>query len=182
MIKKAILFTLALGLLFGVHLRPRCDFELDGRTLALGCSPAAARRAEAAARAAAEEILPGPAAVPTLKRHVRFSFRAGDRESPQLSDTLLCSTPGVALRETVWVGDRCLGAVSDAAAFQAQLQDYLASTLPSWASGSMLGRPLRVVRCYSRDGYVSTAGDMVLLVTGAVPVFYYDNEGNYATA
>ena len=182
MIKKALLLLLSLGFVLGAHLRPCCDFEVAGQRLDLACTPAAARRAERAAVFAAEEILPGRAELPEVKTHVRLRLKKGADQAPELADGILRATPGVALRETVWAGERCLGAVSDGADFAARLKSYLESTLPSWARGGVLSRPLTVKRGYGRAGFVSTPGDMVLLVTGAVPVIWYDGEGNFATA
>ncbi len=182
MIKKALLLLLSLGFVLGAHLRPCCDFEVAGLRLDLACTPAAARRAERAAYLAAEEILPGQAELPEVKTHMRLRLKKGADRAPELADAILRATPGVALRETVWAGERCFGAVSDGADFMARLRDYLANTLPAWARGGVLSRPLTVRRGYGRAGYVSTPGDMVLLVTGAVPVIWYDGEGNFATA
>ena len=182
MIKKTLLLLFSMGFLLGTHLHPCCDFELAGQRLDLACTPAAARRAKQAASAAAEEILPGAAELPELRTHVRFQLKKGADNAQALSDAILRATPGVALRETVWAGERCFGAVSDGADFLARLRDYLANTLPAWARGGVLSRPLTVRRGYGRAGYVSTPGDMVLLVTGAVPVIWYDGEGSFATA
>ena len=79
-------------------------------------------------------------------------------------------------------GDRRVGAVTDAAAFRQKLRGYIDNTVPDWAWGGVLSKPLRTERCYGRTGFASTPSDMVLLVTGLAPVFYYDAEGNYATA
>ncbi len=182
MIKRVLLLPLALGLLLMAHLRPGCDFEVAGEHLRLGCTPAAAERAQRAALAAAEEILPGEAVLPAVKTRVRLRLRARADTAPELADALLRATPGVALRETVWVGERCLGAVSDGAAFSACLRDYLYNTRPSWASGGVLSQPLTLCRTYGRAGYAAAPGDMVLLVTGTAPVLWYDGAGNVAEA
>ena len=72
--------------------------------------------------------------------------------------------------------------MTDAAAFRAKLRAHIENTVPDWAWGGVLSKPLRVERCWGRTGYASAPGDMVLLVTGIAPVLYYDAEGNYATA
>ena len=57
-LKKALLLSLALTFAVCSHLRPCCDFTVEGRLIQSGCSIAAARRAKEAALFAAEEILP----------------------------------------------------------------------------------------------------------------------------
>ena len=45
-----------------------------------------------------------------------------------------------------------------------------------------MSRELAIRRLYTRDGYLTPTGDMVLLITGAAPVFYYDQTGRFARA
>ena len=164
MLRKTAWLLAALLLFAAANVRLRWDCEVAGETLALGCSARAAQRAAEAARAAAEEIL-----LPS-------------REAAELTDALLRATPGIALREDVYLGGQRVGAVTDAAAFRQKLRGYIDNTVPDWAWGGVLSKPLRVERRWGRTGYASAPGDMVLLVTGIAPVFYYDAEGNYATA
>lgn len=178
MAKKVSLLLAALLLCAAANLRIRWDVELMGETLALGCSAEAADRAERAAREAAEEILPGRAALPETRRHLRLTLRRPANQAPGLADALLRATPGVALRQYVCLGDRRVGAVTDAAAFRSSLCRYIDNTVPDWARGGVLSSPVHIERCYGRTGYASTPGDMVLLVTGIAPVLYYDAEGN----
>ena len=182
MLKKAAWLLAALLLFTAANVRLCWDCEVAGETLPLGCSARAAQRAAEAARAAAEEILPGEAALPQMMRRARLTLRLPEREAPGLVDALLLATPGVALREYVYLGGERVGAVTDAAAFRVKLRSYIDNTVPDWAWGGVLSKPLRVERCWGRTGYASAPGDMVLLVTGIAPVFYYDAEGNYATA
>ena len=62
--KKWIWGCVSLLLLLGANLRPCCSVELNGRTLPGLYDGKTLARAEAAAKAAAEELLPGPAAEP----------------------------------------------------------------------------------------------------------------------
>ena len=181
MFKKGLLLLAALLLCAAANLRVQWDYEVAGETLALGCSVRAARRAEEAARSAAEEILAEKAALPEIRRHLRLTLRKPAAAAPALTDALLRATPGVALRETVYLGDTRVGAVTDAAAFRQRLRSYIENTVPDWAWGGVLSKPLRIERRWGRTGYASTPGDMVLLVTGIAPVLYYDAEGNYST-
>ena len=182
MLRKTAWLLAALLLFAAANVRIRWDCEVAGERLPLGCSARAAQRAAEAAYAAAEEILPGKAALPKAKAHLRLTLRLPSREAAELADALLRATPGIALREDVYLGGQRVGAVTDAAAFREKLRGYIDNTVSDWAWGGVLSKPLRVERCWGRTGYASTPGDMVLLVTGIAPVFYYDAKGNYATA
>ena len=180
--RKGMLLLLALWLLAAANVRIAWDAEVAGERLALGGSLRAVERAEEAARAAAEEILPGSAVLPRARRRLRLTLRRPAENAPALTEALLRHTPGVALRENVYLGETRVGAVTDAAAFRARLRAHIENTVPDWAWGGMLSKPLLIERCWGRSGYASSPGDMVLLVTGIAPVLYYDAAGNYATA
>ena len=147
--------ALAFALLFavGAHLRPVCDVSLAGEPVARGCSLQTVREAERTAAAAAEEILRDDASAPLFERRVRLSFRRPGRETRPLTD---------ALRE--------------------KLRGYIDNTLPAWAKGGTLAAPLTIRRLYTRADYAASEADMLLLITGAAPVFYYDGTGRFARA
>ncbi|MBQ9687085.1 MAG: hypothetical protein IJV41_11175 [Oscillospiraceae bacterium] len=180
--KKSVLLLAALALTVSAHLQPSCDFTVAGERIAVGCTPGAARRAEAAALAAAEEICPEAAVLPAVRRHVRLTLRNPGTDAARLSDALLRSTPGVTVSDGVYVDGTRLGSVRDGALFSARLRRYIVNTTPTWAVSGMLSQKLTVQTEYCRAGHEVTEDDMVLLVTGAAPVFYYDLSGNTATA
>ena len=182
MLKKGIALTLALLFAVGSHLRPVWDVELEGCTLARGCGPAAVREAEHTAERTAEEILRGEAAVPIPVHRLRLSFRKPARELRELTDALLRSTKGVAVYDSVHIGGEKLGFVRDGEALRERLRGHIANTLPTWASGGTLGKELCILRQYTREGYVTPETDMLLLITGAAPVFYYDGAGRISRA
>lgn len=182
LLKKGIAFTLALLFAVGAHLRPVWDVELEGGLIAAGCASATVREAQRTAKRAAEEILPGDAAVPTPVCRLRLSLRRPEREVRALTDTLLRATEGVAVYDSVRVGGEKLGFVRDGEALREKLRGHIANTLPTWARGGALGRELLIRRQYTRAGYVTPVSDMLLLITGAAPVFYYDGAGRFALA
>ena len=182
MIRKTLALTAALLLVLGAHLRPICDYEIAGKRQGLALSPEAGRMAMEAARAAAEEILPGPAALPAVRRHVRLRLRSPERDAGLLSDAVLRATPGVTVSRAVYVGGHLLGAVAEEEDFRARLQRYIENTLPTWACGGALSRELVLRTQYSRAGRETEPEDMLLLVTGKVPVLYYDDSGRVAAA
>ena len=182
MIRKTLALLAALLLVLGSHLRPACDYELAGEALALGCSPEAGRMAMKAAEEAAEEILPGEAELPAVRRHVRLRLKRPERDARLLSDALLRATPGVAVNQAVYVGGHLLGAVREGEDFPARLHRYIENTLPTWACGGALSSTLALRTQYSRAGRETEPGDMLLLVTGRAPVLYYDESGKIAAA
>ena len=174
--KKAVLLVLALGFAFCSHLRPRLDFCVGEETLLTGCSPAAAEKARAAALAAAEEILPGPAVLPEYSTRLKLGFCPAAESAPELCDALLRSTEGLMLGEAVYVRGRRLGTVEDAVGFNRSLRQYIDNTMPTWASfGSVRGLELK--SCYTREAYSVPHEDMIMLITGMSPVMYTDGEG-----
>lgn len=182
MLKKSVLLVLALLFAVGAHLRPGCDYTLDGVRVASGLSPRAAKQAELAARDAAEEILREGAALPTPEKRTRLRFSRPASDARALTDALLRATEGISLRDEVRIDGTRLGWVADGAALREALSAYITNTLPTWASGGVLSRELGIRRLYTRDGYLTAQGDMLLLITGAAPVFYYDQTGRFARA
>ena len=176
--KKSLLLLAALLLTLGANLRPCWDYG----SLAPACGLRTAARAERAARAAAEELLPGAAAQPAAARRLRLRLRRPEGDARLLSDALLRATPGVALRDEVRLNGARLGWVADGESLRAALDAYVQNTLPTWAVGGRLSGELRLRRLYTRDGPVSAERDMLLRITGAAPVFYYDATGRSARA
>ena len=182
MIRKTIALLFAMLFAVGAHLRPACDYELAGKRLVLGCSLEAGERAMTAAEAAAEEILPGAVRLPGVKRHVRLQLKRPERDARLLTDALLRATPGVAVNQAVYVGGVRVGAVKEGEDFSGRLHRYIENTLPTWASGGTLSRELVLRTQYSRSGRETDPEDMLLRVTGMVPVLYYNEAGHVATA
>lgn len=182
MLRKSLLLLAALLFAAGANLRPVCRYELAGEPIAPGCGIRTAALAERTARAAAEEILRAEAAPGAVTKHLRLSLRKPAGSSQELADALLRSTAGVALRCEVRVDGRRLGWVEDGEALRAALDRHIRHTLPTWASGGVLSGELTLRRLYTRDAYLTDERDMLLLITGAAPVFYYDQTGRYARA
>ena len=110
------------------------------------------------------------------------SLRRPSEDDEVATDALLRATEGIAVRDHVYVGGRPLGYVRDWEALRERLRGFIADTRPTWASGGTLGAELTIRRQYTREGYVTPLGDMLLLITGAAPVFYYDGTGRFARA
>lgn len=181
LLKRWLLLALALFFAVGAHLRPQWDYEIAGERL-VPCGVRASTIAEETAREAAGEILRGAVMPPEVHRRLRLSFRRPKEDARLLSDALLRATEGVVRRDEVRVDGVRLGWVEDGGALREGLRDYIANTLPSWASGGVLTRELSTRPLYTREGYVTDTRDMLLLVTGVAPVFYFDDSGRFARA
>lgn len=176
-LKKAFLLVPALAFVVCSHLRPCCDFTVDGRRVSTGCTPEAAQRARDAALAAAEEILPGPASLPKALAHVRFSLRSSAETAPALSDALLRSTPGVIAGDEVYLSGYALGTVADGRQLRLELREYIENTLPTWASSGSISGYIQLRGQYTRAEFEVPPEDMIMLITGLSPVMYTDGEG-----
>lgn len=176
-LKKSLL--LALALIFAVcsHLRPRCDFIVEGRLIKTGCTVAAARMAREAALMTAEEILPGKAALPAAKLRLGFSLKGGKISAPALSDAMLRATPGVLAGEGVYLDGQRLGCVAEGRELRQEIAEYIENTLPSWANAGSIGGYLELRRQYTRGAYEVSTDDMIMLITGLKPVMYTDGNG-----
>ena len=182
MLRKSLLLLAALLFAAGANLRPVCCYELAGEPIAPVCGIRTAALAERAAQAAAEEILRFDAAPGTVTKHLRLSLRRPLGSAREVSAALLAATPGIALRCEVRVDGRRLGWVEDGEALREALGCYIRDTQPTWASGGVLNGELALRRLYTRDAHLTGQRDMLLLITGAAPVFYYDQTGRYARA
>ena len=143
----------------------------------MGCSMEAGRKAQEAALAAAEEILPGKAALPTAQRRLRFSLCPGEDSAPQLCDALLRACPGILAGDQVSVDGIPLGTVADARVLGSTLHKYINNTLPTWANSGYLSGSLRFQPHYTRADFELSPNDMLMLITGLRPVMYTDGEG-----
>ncbi len=180
--KKSLLLLAALLFSAASHLRPCFELEIDGAGAVPACSVRAAARAERAAWAAAEEILPGPASLPGMKKRLRLCLRKPADDVCALSDAILRATAGVAAEDEVRADGERLGWVADGAALREALAQYIGNTLPTWAEGGTVSRALTVRTLYTRAHSLTPQRDMLLLITGAAPIFYYDGAGHYARA
>jgi len=176
-LKKALLLALALIFSLCSHLHPCCDFILEGRQIKIGCTPSAARMAKEAALAAAEEILPGKAALPALKTRLSFSLSPGDGSAPALSDALLRAMPDVLSGDAVYLDGHKLGTVAEGRKLRQAMAKHIENTLPSWANSGSVGGCLELRGQYTRAEYEVTPEDMIMLITGLRPVMYTDGQG-----
>ena len=91
---RLLLLLPALLLTAAANLRLQWDCELAGEALAKGCAGFAVQKALRAARTAAEEILPGEAALPEPRLHLGCGCARAER-TPRSWRTACCAPPPV---------------------------------------------------------------------------------------
>ena len=130
-----------------------------------------------AARAAAEELLPGAAQMPETRACLSLSLRSPGRDPPSLSDWLLRKTEGVVLLQGLTANGLFLGCTEDREALeQALLQQLSGASPPGAVAGRYTGQ-LALREVYTRPDRAASIEDLCLLVGGLVPVIYTDSAG-----
>ena len=175
--KKALMLALSLGLMTAANLRMYCTVSVCGQELDGLYTRKAVERGRLVSTLAAEEILRDKASPPIPDIRLKPSISKPSRQSGELTDALLRATNGVDVTYGVYVKQQRMGAVEDAAELRAQLNSFITNQLPTWAVSGQISEKLNIVRQYSRAGQTTGTADMVLLITGAAPVFYSDGDG-----
>lgn len=180
--RKILLLAAALAFLWLSNLKLCCAVTVDGRELE-GLYPlSAADRGRSAARAAAEEIVPGPALLPQPELSYRLSLRPARGSMEDICCALLESTPQVQLHQAVYINSVYLGSVEQREELLTALRQFITGQLPSWAEHGYLSQELSFREQYGRSGGTTPVEDMVLLVSGMAPVMYSNGEGYVAMA
>ncbi len=175
--KKVLLAALSLLLLLAGNLYPCCSLEINGRALPGVYSRQTLQQAEAISRAAAEELLAGPAVGPELEKHWSLSLLPPKGGRRYLTDSLLCAHSGLKKGDGVSVNGVFLGTVADGALLQEKARDFVRNQMPNAAVfGSISGR-LSIDTVYTRRNHDTPYEDMLLLISGMAPVVYTDAEG-----
>ena len=174
--KKLIALGIALTMAVAANVRLGCEVSVKGRTLDGLYSPADIKACVALAGDAAEEILLREGAVPApeKKYSLTFSSPAGDRDA--LSEALLLSTPGIERLYSVTAKGTKLGYVEDGDALVTALEARIAAIRPNSALTGAYSGKIDVTPVYTAGKRTTDIGDMVLLVSGMVPIMYYSDE------
>lgn len=178
------LFLLPLALSFSVLSATSlcCSVTVGGRELPAHYSPGALYYGQRAAAAAIEEIASGGADIPSADLRFSLSFTPPEGTSRTLSAALMAESSDVMLTYGVYVGDKRLGSVASADALHARLERFITGQMPNWATRGEFSRAVTVRREYTRAGYIATTDDMALLISGAAPVMYFNEEGYMSRA
>ena len=155
----------------------QCKASIDGQLIDGYYSPAQLDRCLLAATMAAEEILPGEASLPLLKKSYRLSFKLPEGSDSTLIDALLQATQGIELVDMVYVNGERLGSVEDSAQLFERLRSFIRSQMPLAAVSGTISGELSIRHRYSRQAQHTAYGDMVLLISGMAPVIYISDSG-----
>lgn len=180
--KKMLLLPLALSFSVLSAANLCCSVTLGGRTLGARYSPCAFYRGQRAAAAAIGEIVPGAAEPPAAAVRLSLSFTPPEGTPRTLSAAIMRESSDVMLTNGVYVGGKRLGSVANADALAARLERFITGQMPNWATRGEFSREVTVRREYTRAGYVATPDDMALLISGAAPVMYFNEEGYMSRA
>ena len=176
--KKALL--LAAALLFAVctNLQPCRAVWVDGVRSEKLYGAREIRLGEAAAEAAAEEIVRGEPALPRVRTAPALSFRAPDGTAGELCDLILSHTEGVTRLYSVRAGELCFGTVEDAEKLEEKLRASLYSRMPPTSGRARYSEPIELIPVYGLSGSDTPYRDMAQLVAGAVPAVFTDSDGH----
>ncbi|MBR4548452.1 MAG: hypothetical protein IKO83_00865 [Oscillospiraceae bacterium] len=177
MLKSYRAALIALLLLLLVHLQPVYRVCVDGQWLTGLYTGGQIRLANEAAEAAADELLPGEAALPVLRKSLRVRLRRPAGNTAVLSDALLLSLGEVRSADAVSVNGAALGSVADGEALLDALRLTIRSDMPVGAAVGNLGGRLQVFPVYTRAGLERSKADMLAEILAAAPVFYLDSGG-----
>lgn len=180
--KKLLLLPLALSFSVLSATNLCCSVTVGGRTLDARYSPFALYGGQRAAAAAIEEIASGEADIPAAAARFSLSFTPPEGTPRNLSAALMAGSSDVMLTNGVYVGGQRLGSVASAEALYARLDRFITGQMPNWATRGEFSREVTVRREYTRSGYVATTDDMALLISGAAPVMYFNEDGYMSRA
>lgn len=174
---RALLFSLALLFLLAANLNLVCRVGVNGNWDEAFYSLGDARRAELAATAAAEEILPRRARMPEIEHRVFLSFSPPIAGSRHLSARILAEVPGVSPLYAVRAAGRSFGVVADPDKLEERLRAALYVSMPLTAVRAGFAEGIEIVPVYGRSGSALSPSDMARAVSGVVPAVFLDAEG-----
>ncbi len=175
--RRFFLLLLALLFFFASELNLCCQVSVDGEWDGRRYSLADARRAELAARAAAEEICPRAARMPRIEQRCLLSFLPPDGESRDLSARILAQVSGVSPLYAVRAGEHSFGTVADRDRLEERLRAALYASMPAGAVRACYAEGIEILPVYGRSGSAMSVRDMAMLVSELVPALYTDRNG-----
>ncbi len=178
--KKILLSVFALALLLAANLNICWKVRVSGKDVYGVYSPAQFRECKRAAFAAADEICRGEPYMPDFKRSFRLCFRPPTGKEKLLTDRMILAVPGIRLSDEVYVNGELMGTVRSGNVLYDYLRSFIKNQMPNRAVFGSIKGEVTTEHVYSYAGRETDYSDMVLLISGAAPVFYVDENGQYA--
>ena len=173
---RALLLSLALLFSLAANLNLVCRVGVNGNWDEAVYSLGDARRAEQAAAAAAEEILPRRARMPEIEHRVFLSLRPPLAGSRHLSARILAEVPGVSRFYAVRAAGRTFGVVADRDKLEERLRAALYVSMPRTAVRAEYDEGIELP-VYGRSGSAVSPSEMARAVSCVVPAVFLDAEG-----
>lgn len=174
---RALLISLALLFSLAANLNLVCRVGVNGNWDEAVYSLGDARRAEQAAAAAAEEILPRRARMPEIEHRVFLSLRPPLAGSRHLSARILAEVPGVSRFYAVRAAGRTFGVVADRDKLEERLRAALYVSMPRTAVRAEYDKGIELIPVYGRSGSAVSPSEMARAVSGVVPAVFLDADG-----
>lgn len=178
--KKILLSLISLTLLLAANLNVCWKVKVSGKDVYGLYSTSQFRACEKAAVSAADEICRDEAQIPMFKKSLRLSFLPPAGKEKLLTDRMILSVPGICLSDEIFVDGERLGTVPDSNVLYNELRSYIKNQMPNRAVFGSISGEVTVRHVYSCVDRETGYSDMVLLISGAAPVFYVDKDGQYA--
>lgn len=175
--KKLLFSALALAALAAAYVRPAYSVELDGRPLPGLWSGAALRDGLETARAAAEELSRGGAAVSEPETRLRLSLRPAEGTAAELAAALLADTPGVELAWRVSVDGVDIGLAADRSAFEETVLAYIAERAPAESLSTSLASELELRGVFIPEGRATPLAELTGRLRALTAVAYVAADG-----
>ena len=175
--KKLLFSALALAALAAAYVRPAYSVELDGRPLPGLWSDAALRDGLETARAAAEELSRGGAAVSEPETRLRLSLRPAEGTAAELAAALLADTPGVELAWRVSVDGVDIGLAADRSAFEETVLAYIAERAPAESLSTSLASELELRGVFIPEGRATPLAELTGRLRALTAVAYVAADG-----
>lgn len=177
--KSFALFAAALVLTAGANIRSGYTVTVGDEELSDIYSAGEIKLCCEAAAETAREIC-GTVHLPEIKKQRVIMLSAPDGDEKALTDAILRRMDGIELLCGVYVNDRRLGCVRNGDMLSYLLERNIDAQMPNAAvSGDYSGEIILKTE-YCAKGSQTAYSDMLLLIEGAAPVIYIDDEGERA--
>ena len=176
--RRPFLIVLALLALTAANLDLCCKVSVCSREVPGLFSRKTVKEAVEISKRCAEEICGGECEMPVMRKNYTLSFRKPGGNASELSDAILESVPEIEKSWCVYSDGRFMGTVESKTRLEERMRAYIMNTMPIGATSGAFSGTVEIKRAYTRKRAKTTEQDMVLLLSGAMPVIYTDDDGS----